>query len=82
MREEHFDIEDNSLYLFLMLLTDGDHPEIYIIPTSAWKQESKTFVYRDYEGKKSKPEYGVNVSRKNKTELEKYRLENMLSVFC
>ena len=82
MREEYFDIEDNALYLFFMLLTDREHPEIYIIPTSAWKQESKAFVYHDYEGKKSKPEYGVNVSKKNKAELEKYRLENMLSVFC
>lgn len=79
MRKEHFDIQDTTLYLFLMLLTDGEHPEIYLIPASAWQRESKVFVYHDYEGKKSKPEYGVNVSKKNKAELDKYKLENMLS---
>lgn len=80
MQKAHFDIEDSSLFLLLMLLTDGEHPEIYLIPTSAWKQESKVFVYHDYEGKKSKPEYGVNTSKKNKAELEQYRLDNMISL--
>ena len=78
MRKDYFNIEDTTLFLFLMLLTDGEHPEIYLIPTSAWHQESKVFVYHDYEGKKSKPEYGVNLSKKNRGELEKYKLEKML----
>ncbi len=78
MQKEHFDIEDTSLFLFLMLLTDGQHPEMYLIPTFAWKQDSNVFVYHEYEEKKSKPEYGVNVSKKNKAELEKYRIDKML----
>jgi hypothetical protein len=78
MRKDYFNIEDTTLFLFLMLLTDGEHPEIYLIPTSAWHQESKVFVYHDYEGKQSKPEYGVNLSKKNRGELEKYKLEKML----
>ena len=80
MRKEHFDIEDKNLFLLLVMLTDGQHPAIYLIPASAWQQESKVFVYHAYEGKKSKPEYGVNASGKHMAELEAYKLENMLSV--
>lgn len=78
MRKENFDIEDKNLFLFLILLTDGEHPETYIIPATAWRQQSRLLVYHAYEGKKSKPEYGVNVSNKNRAELEKYKLETVL----
>ena len=81
MREDHFDINDESMFLFLLLLSDGEHPTAYIIPASTWVQESKVFVHRTYEGKKSKPEYGINISKKNLEVLDKYKLENMLSVF-
>lgn len=39
------------------------------------------FVSHDYEGKKSGPDYTVNVSKRNLPELEQYRLENMLALF-
>lgn len=81
MLKEYFNIEDDAMFLLLMLLIDGEHPDMYIIPTSAWRQKSSVFVSHDYEGKKSKPDYGVNVSKKNMPELEKYHIENMLSLF-
>lgn len=80
MQKEHFDIEDETMFVFLLLLSDGEHPDMYIIPAPTWGQESEVFVYHAYEGKRSKPEYGINVSKKNRMELEKYRIENMLSV--
>ena len=79
MKEQHFDIKDENLFLFLMLLSDGEHPETYIIPATAWKQPTRMLVYRRYEGKKSKPEYGINISKRNRAELEQYRLETMLA---
>ena len=82
MPKAYFDIEDTTLYLILMMLTDGEHPDVYLIPTSAWKEESKVFVYHAYEGKKSEPEYGINISKKNKAELDKYKLEKMLPSIC
>lgn len=81
MRKEYFNVEDDAMFLILILLVDGEEPDMYIIPASAWRQESQVFVSHDYEGKKSKPEYGVNVSKKNMLELAEYRLENMLSLF-
>lgn len=78
MLEEHFDITDDSLYLFLTLLTDGEHPVSYLIPASVWQNTDTVFVHRKYEGKKSKPEYGINLSAKNIPSLDKYKLEKMI----
>ena len=81
MEKDKFDVEDDAMFLILLLLIDGEEPDMYVIPSSAWRRESTVFVTHEYEGKKSPPDYTVNVSRKNLPELEKYRLENMLSVF-
>ena len=82
MRKEYFNIEDSSLYLFLSILQDGELPLCYIIPANTWKNDSlKMFVDRDYEGKKSKPEYGINLSAKNMSVLDSYKIEKMIDTF-
>lgn len=78
MKKKYFDISDTHLYLILLLLEDSKHPNIYIIPSSAWKNNiCSAFVYHAYEGKKSEPEYGINLSIKNLPYLESYRLEKV-----
>ena len=81
MEKRYFDVEDDAMFLILILLMDGEEPEESIIPSSVWRQESRVFVSHEYEGKKSRPDHAVNVSRKNMPELEPYRLENMLPLF-
>lgn len=82
MLEDHFDIEDETLFLFLSILIDGEHPVSYIIPATVWGDTSKgVFVHRTYEGKKSKPEYGINLSKKNIPFLDDYLLEKMIDKF-
>ena len=79
MRKDVFDVSDKMLYLLLIRLTDGEHPEMYAIPAYAWNDKSKTaLVYRGYEGNKSDPEYGVNVSKKNLPQLDCYKIENCI----
>lgn len=79
MRKDKFDILDSSLYLLLIRLINGKHPMLYIIPATTWQDENgNVFVYRAYEGKKSKPEYSVNLSRKNIPQLERFKIENMI----
>lgn len=81
MRETCFDINDLSLYLILIILKGGEHPDMYMIPASAWKTgESKLLVYHAYEGKKSAPEFGVNLSARNQQELDQYKLDKILMV--
>lgn len=83
MLEEHFDVEDETLFLFLSILTDGELPVCYIVPATVWKNDvTGMFVHRTYEGKKSKPEYGMNLSAKNMPFLDDYRIEKMIDKFC
>ncbi|MDD3227806.1 MAG: hypothetical protein PHE09_01190 [Oscillospiraceae bacterium] len=83
MRQEHFDVKDSSLYLILIQLSDGEHPDMYVIPAAAWRDSnSKLLVYHAYEGKKSAPEYGVNLSSKTLPELQQYKLEKMLDTIA
>ncbi len=79
MKARNFDIEDESLYLFLIVLTDGEHPTMYVIPASSWNDSEKSvFVYHDYEGKKSESEYGLNLSKKNMPQLEVFAVGNFV----
>ncbi|MDP4027002.1 hypothetical protein Q8W71_30905 [Methylobacterium sp. NEAU 140] len=48
--------------------------EIYDIPSTRWLSPCGVFCDRNYEGGKSAPEYGVNVSRKNLETLSAFRL--------
>jgi hypothetical protein len=63
------------LYLALGLLDTGQPPALYLIPSLAWAESNPLLVYRPYEGLKSKPEYGINISKKNMPLLEPYRFQ-------
>lgn len=80
VKKDKFDISDKELFMILIRLTDGQHPAMYIIPTSAWENVTKTgFVSRQYDGLKSTPEYGINLSKKNLVQLEEYELEKFIN---
>ena len=82
MREEYFKITDSTLFLFLLILKDDELPVSYIIPATTWENDSTgMFVYRKYEGKKSAPEYGINLSTKNMPFLDIYKVEKMFDKF-
>ena len=75
MRQAGFSRERETLFLLLQILFDGELPRQYIIPASVWREPNEVFVARDgYE----KPEYGVNLSKKNLPALEPYRTERMI----
>lgn len=77
MRKDKFLLRE-ELHLALALLTDGLEPALYLIPSETWNQDNGIFVNREYENKKSKPEWGINVSAKNLTSLEAYRFEHAI----
>lgn len=72
-----FSPDDNTMFVILLLLEDEKEPDIYIIPTFAWNNnDSKTFVYRE---KYAKPEYGINISKKNMEYLKQYKMDTMVA---
>lgn len=64
----------DSWLLCLLRFVDDELPEVYIIPATTWLEPKPPFVSRDYEkeGQKSKPEWGINVSKKNLPQLSNY----------
>lgn len=77
MQKSKFDLDD-SLYLALVLLSDGQEPDIYFIPSTRWATPDGMFVSKDYEGLKSNPEWGLYLSKKNTPILSEFRLTNLL----
>ncbi|MEG6512510.1 DUF4365 domain-containing protein [Desulforamulus ruminis] len=78
MQKEKWDINNSDTYLTLLLFEDGRLPEVYLIPATDWKQPNDLLCDKDYEGLKSKPEYGLNLSKKNMPLLEPYKIEKIL----
>lgn len=68
-----------NLYAAIVLFTDGHAPDLYLIPSTAWLIPDALCRDRDYEGKKSKPEYGLNISARNMPLLAEYSFSNMLT---
>ena len=60
MKKDVFKLRDN-LYLTLVILKDKEEPVVLLIPSTAWQDKKHSFFTdKDYEGKKSAPEYVIN----------------------
>jgi hypothetical protein len=74
-RKEKFPLGEN-LYAALVLFSDGTSPELYPIPSLAWRMPNELLVDKDYIGLQSPPEYGINLSKKNLPLLAPYIFED------
>lgn len=64
-RKEYFRPRENLLAA-IVILCDTEPLELYLVPSTVWLRPNPLFVSRDYAPpKKSKPEWGLNLSRKN-----------------
>jgi hypothetical protein len=77
--ETKFRMRDNS-YIFLVLFEENANPYIYAIPALRWKnrEQQGMFVYRSYEGLKSKPEYGIQIPQKSRDALTPFLFDGQL----
>ncbi len=48
-------------------------PTLFLFPSLAWAEPKAPFTSYDYEGKKSKPEYGLNLHKAWRTELARWQ---------
>ncbi len=71
MRKTKFEIKEN-IYLAFVHFIEGQPPKLFLIPSIRWQTPDKIFSDRNYEGKKSKPEWGLSISPKNLPELQKF----------
>ena len=73
MYKTKFPIRKNNL-LFLVMLSEEDGAEIFLIRSTVWENPNELFVSRDYPDAESPPEWGVQLSLGRLPELEKFRL--------
>jgi len=72
----------SNLWLALVLFENSKQPELYLIPASTWLKPDGIFKDKEYsEKQKSKPEWGLNVSKKNLTALEQFKVGNQMAGF-
>lgn len=72
MRKEVFTPKHN-FYLALLIFETGENPIFFLIPSMDWAKNKHSFlVERKYEGKKSKPEFGINISAKSIAAMHSY----------
>jgi hypothetical protein len=65
----------------LLLFSDDSLPEVYVIPATAWLAPNDLLKDKNYNELKSAPEWGINLSQKNKSLLTPYIIEKSLLVF-
>ena len=63
-----------------MHFIDGQLPDVFIIPAIAWKNPNPVLVERNYDkpGQTSKPEWGINLSKKNYHILDQFKADAKL----
>ncbi|HML97252.1 MAG TPA: hypothetical protein PKD75_02115 [Tepidiformaceae bacterium] len=69
--KQHFEPAD-SLVAAVVLFFDGEEPRLFLVPSVAWREPDRLLVEHDYGGLKSRPEYGLNVSKRNMPLLERF----------
>jgi hypothetical protein len=80
MRKQHFSLSPD-LVLILAILNEGQEPRLFLIPSLEWNNPNSLLVERDYIGKKSEPEWGLNLSHKNMELLDQYAFSNMVKKY-
>ncbi len=56
----------------IVLLADGDRPDVYLLPSTEWRHASPPLTNRDNVGKKSEPEFGISLAHSSLPALERY----------
>lgn len=70
-QKDKFAIREN-LFATVLLFTNGQPPDVFLLQSTLWTKCNSLFVSRDYEGLKSKPEWGLNISGRNRDILTEY----------
>jgi hypothetical protein len=71
MRKEVFKLSKNLL-LALVLFEEDSPPTLCLVPSLEWKSDKlKFFGENDYENKKSRPEWGLKITKTNIEEFKK-----------
>jgi len=68
-----------NLYAAIVIFIEEKPPQLYLIPSLVWSNPNGLFVSRDYEGKKSNPEWGINLAKKYIPLLKEYEFSKVIN---
>lgn len=66
---------DNLLAAVVLFLGE-EKPAIFLIPSTRWNRPDKFFASKDYLNKKTRPEWGLNLSKRNLSFLRPYSFDS------
>ena len=69
----------HNILVAVVLFNENQSPKMFLIPIAEWDKPNSLLVDHEYENKKSKPEYGINISKKNMELLNKYPFDKTLN---
>jgi len=75
--KDKFELHDNMLAAVVFFLPN-QAPDLFLIPSMTWCTPNRCFVSRDYEGKKSMPEWGLSVTPTTYPMLAEYSFERIV----
>jgi hypothetical protein len=56
----------------IVLLADAEDPDVYLVPSTEWRNASPPLTDRPNVGKRSEPEYGISLARSSLPALQQY----------
>jgi hypothetical protein len=62
----------SNRFAAIVLLTDAEDPDLYLVPTTDWRNSSPPLKDRPNVGKKSEAEYGISLARSSLPALQRY----------
>jgi hypothetical protein len=66
------------LFAAVALFFEGQRPQLYLIRSTEWKNPTSLLKSRDYPGKKSDPEWGITLSKKNMPLLAQFEFDKIV----
>lgn len=79
-QKEKMPIRDNIFVMLVLLKEEGRKSNSYLIPSTVWRNPNGVFKNANYDerGLKTKPEWGINISERNLSEIEQYRFNKII----
>jgi hypothetical protein len=73
-----FKPERNNLFAAVVVFTSSEPPSLYLLSAALWRTPNSLLVDRKYVGKKSAPEWGLQLSKKNESLLSEYAFDKVV----
>ncbi|GAA4247050.1 DUF4365 domain-containing protein [Azospirillum formosense] len=66
-------------YAAVVLLEELQEPALYLIPALAWREPHGPFKSRDYVGRASLPEWGLDITKRARPALDAFRFDRQIA---